>query len=171
MAPPEPYTRPPCSVRSVRVRDAPAATSNRRKAGVPVLGSMVSPWPTMVRLSPAAMTGSPLPPSVVLSTAGRGKAVPAARVIALDSAARLAGLVLARLMSAIRSATLAAVYAAGRERPSSCSRAGRWRRGPRDEAREDAGRVKRSQDGIHMIQVSFEGRSAIQGVRSAVGAQ
>ena len=36
-----------------------------------VLRSMVSPPPAMVRTFPAAMTGSPVAPSVVLSTAVR----------------------------------------------------------------------------------------------------
>src|SRR5262249_10211112 len=50
------------------VRAAPLATSNRRKAGVPVaaLRWIVSPLPTMVRLSLAAMRGRPVGPNVLL---------------------------------------------------------------------------------------------------------
>ena len=64
MAPPscgEPFVRPPCSVIFASVSDAPAATSNRRNGRVleAVLRAMVSPLPWMVRLLPAAMTGSP----------------------------------------------------------------------------------------------------------------
>ena len=61
---PQPKARPFCSVRFCSVSEPPLATSNRRKAGVPVavLRSMVSPLPTMVRLSSATMTGRPLSP-------------------------------------------------------------------------------------------------------------
>ena len=77
--------------------DPPAATSKRRKAGVPaaVLRSMTSPLPTMVRSSPAAMTGSPVGPSVVLSTAVSVNVLPAASVIVSASAVALAALMAA----------------------------------------------------------------------------
>jgi hypothetical protein len=67
---PDPKARPFCSVRLFNVSAAPLATSNRRKSGVPeaVLRSIVSPLPTMVRLSFFEINGSPVGPSVVLST-------------------------------------------------------------------------------------------------------
>ena len=87
--------------------DAPAATSKRRKAGVPeaVLRAMVSPLPWMVRLSLAAMTGRPLPlPSLVLFTAVKVKVLPATSVIVFDPPAALAA-----VMSLMRSVTVPAV--------------------------------------------------------------
>src|SRR5262249_23806335 len=104
---------------------APLATSNRRKAGVPVaaLRWIVSPLPTMVRLSLAAMRGRPVGPNVLLFTAVNEKGFFAASVMVLAPPARLAA-----LMSAIRSETLAAVKLDGTVRSSSCSRP---RRAPR----------------------------------------
>src|SRR5437868_11378435 len=84
---PEPKAQPPCSVRFPSVSDAPAATSNRRKADA--ARAMVSPLPRMVRLSFAAMTGRPVAPSVVLSTAVNEKVLPGTSVIAFDPPARV----------------------------------------------------------------------------------
>jgi hypothetical protein len=58
----------------------------------------------MVRLSLAAMTGRPLPPSVVLSAAVKVKVLPAASVIVFDPWAALAA-----MMSLIRSVIVPAV--------------------------------------------------------------
>ena len=92
---------------------------------------MVSPLPMMVRLSPATlfpppeMTGSPVGPSVVLSTAVKtyGDVVGAVRAIVFVPPATLAA-----LMSAIRSETVAARKLDGRVRSSSCSNLGRMLR-------------------------------------------
>jgi hypothetical protein len=65
---------------------------------------IVSPLPTMVRASLAAMTGSPVAPSVVLFTTVSVKVVPATSVMVFDPPALLAA-----LMSATRSATVPAV--------------------------------------------------------------
>ena len=73
------------------------ATSNRRKSAVPqaVLRSMVSPLPMMVRFSPLfeEMTGSPLAPLVVLSTADKtyGEEIGAVSVMVFVPPAFLVG--------------------------------------------------------------------------------
>ena len=78
-------TSPLARVRFSRVRAAPDATSNRRKAGVPgaALRVMVAPLPRMVRWLWAAITGSPVAPSVGLFTAVRVKVLPGARLMNL----------------------------------------------------------------------------------------
>src|SRR5262249_27460938 len=100
------------------------ATSNRRKEGVPelVLRSMVSPLPMIVRLSAflPPITGSPLAPLEVLFTAVMSKVVLATRVMVFAPPALFAA-----LMSAIRSAVVAAVKLDGSERSSSASSRGR----------------------------------------------
>src|SRR2546423_9222183 len=85
-APPSNLPTPPDNVRLLSASEAPAATSNRRNSGVPraVLRWMLSPLPRIVRLSPAAITGRPVGPSVLLPTELRVKVVPAARLVGVD---------------------------------------------------------------------------------------
>src|SRR6516165_7155866 len=149
--PPHPvFSRPPCTVRFWSVRAAPLATANRRKAGVPVavLRWIVSPLPTMVRLSLAAMQGRPVTPNVLLSTAVNEKVVFAARVMVLEPPARLAA-----LMSAIRSETVAAVKLDGTILSSSCSRARQAlrRRGGRGRSLADPPRHRCHSFLTHMV--------------------
>jgi hypothetical protein len=85
---------------------------------VAVLRWIVSAFPTMVKLSLAAMHGSPVGPNVVLFIPVNEKVVFAVRVMVLNPPARLAA-----LMSAIRSETLAAVELDGTVLSSSFSKA------------------------------------------------
>src|SRR5204863_243054 len=79
---PVPEGEPPCSVTYWRTRDAPPATSNRRKSGVPAaaLRSIVAPFPLIVRPPPLATirsfgfsphTPRPTPAGVVSCSIGQ----------------------------------------------------------------------------------------------------
>src|SRR6516225_7091301 len=148
MPPPPLVAEPPCSVISFSVSVAPLATSKKRKTGAGLLRSILSPLPTMVKLSLRAMTGKPLLPlAVVLFTWVSAMVLFGASVMVFDPPA-----VLAALMSAIRSETVAAVKLEGNVRSSNCSRVSRpglWGEGREATADRVLGRFR--QPGYHWL--------------------
>src|SRR5262249_18060332 len=97
---------------------------------------MMSPLPIKLRLSLAAITGSPLAPSMPLSAAVRVNVLSATNEMVFDPPTRLAA-----LMSAIRSETVAAVKFEGTVLSSS-----RSRRSRRPRRRDPAGRTRPGAD-------------------------